>query len=84
MVTGRVSAEGSLWVAFSGCAHVVFPGWLCRGGKQGGWRGAERERERSLGVSSSLFFLSSSHPDFMITEILQVSTVGEYHYNKYR
>ena len=45
--------ELPLGSSFSVCAHTVFPRWLCRGKKWGGWR--EGEKERSLGVP--FFFL---------------------------
>ena len=72
--------ELPLCCLFTVCSQGL--SWVtCRGKKWGGWR--EGEKERSLGVSS-FFYLSSNHPDFMITEILQISTVGEHRYNKYR
>ena len=48
--------------------------------------GMEGGGERVISWCLFFFFfpLSSNHPAFMITEILQISTVGKHHYNKYR
>ena len=82
--------ELPLGSSFSVCAHTVFPRWLCRGKKWGGWR--EGEKERSLGVSFFFFAaaaakslqlcptlgdpIDGSPPGSPVPEILQVKTLG--------
>ena len=90
MLTGWMSAESSLWeLLFSVCSNRL--SWVTLQGEKARGDG-RRGRKSDLLVSLLFYFFyffifffyqSSNHPDFMITEILQISTVGEHHYNKY-
>ena len=81
MLTGWMSAESSLWeLLFSVWSHGL--SWVTLQVEKA--RGMEEGGERVISWCLFFFFLSSNHPDFMITEILQISAVGEHHYNKYR